>query len=42
MTQPQTLLHPFAPTRPKDTLQITGLRRRSVLALPWAALLGPE
>ena len=42
MTQPQTLLHPFAPTRPKDTSQVTGLRRRSVLALPWAALLGPE
>lgn len=42
MTQHQIPLRPFAPTRPRDTSQATGLRRRSVLALPWAALLGPE
>lgn len=42
MTQHQIPLRPFAPTRPRDTSQATGLRRRSVLALPWAALLGTE
>ena len=39
MAQP---LHPDHPLPPSSPSLANGLRRRSVLALPWAALLGPE